>query len=193
VKEQNFSAEIDDYIVLKLVLTEYKGSQRSLPPGFEVADANVRSEIRDEEMRLLKLYFRNWRAPYYRRLKGWKDDSPIFVLKGDRLVGGVYLCDKNEFDDDPKWGQLHYAFMDPEYKGLGIYSVIFRTAVKRAQSWGLEGLYLNSDRYVLPEVYERWGAVHWKKIRKKRRGFLWRCVRFCRRIIAALISEFNFD
>jgi len=186
MQEKDFCAEIDEYIVLKLVLAEYKGSQRSLLPGFELADLSTRSTIRESEKSLLKLYFRNWEAPYYGRLKGWRDESPIFVLKGARLVGGIYLCSKNEFDEDPKWGQLHYAFMDPEFKGLGIYSVIFRTAVTRAQSWGLEGVYLNSDRHILPEVYERWGAVYWKKLKKGHRGRKQVCVQCLRRAIMGL-------
>lgn len=122
-----------------------------------------------DEKRLLKSYFRNWKAAFRGHLKGWRSDSPIYVLREGKLIGGIYLVATSEFNDDGQWGHLHYAFMDPSCKGLGIYRTIFTTAVERARSWGLEGLYLNSDRHLLPEVYERWGAVHWRTISKASR------------------------
>ena len=170
MSEREFTAEIEDYVVLKLRLEEYRPGGRPLPEGFELADWTARERVAREEKRLLKSYFRNWKAPLRGRLRGWRQDSPIYVLREGRLVGGVYLVATSEFNDDGKWGQLHYAFMDPSCKGLGIYRTLFGTAVERARAWGLEGLYLNSDRHLLPEVYERWGAVHWKTISKADRA-----------------------
>ncbi len=164
--EREFTAELDEYVVLKLRLTEYRGSERALPPDCELADPALRPRWAGQERRLLKRYFRNWKSPHRGRLAGWRADSPLLVLRAGRLVAGVYLCGANEFDSDPGWGQLHYAFMDPACRGLGIYSVLFREAVQRARAWGLQGLYLNSDRHQLPEVYQRWGATPWKKIAK---------------------------
>lgn len=177
-----FTALIDEYVVLKLVLADYRASERPFPGGFELADPSMRARMARREKRLLKKYFRRWKGPYHGRLKGWREDSPIHVLQDGRLVGGVYLCAANEFDSDPDWGQLHYAFMEPSCKGKGVYSRIFRESVERARSWGLEGLYLNSDRHLLPAVYERWGAVYWKTIPKqpeRRRSGLGP---FCRRL-----------
>ncbi len=82
-------------------------------------------------------------------------------------MGGVFVCDRNEFDDDPRWGQVHYAFLRHDHRGRGLYSALFRRAVELAASWGLEGLVINSDREILPEVYLRWGAVFWKTIPRK--------------------------
>ena len=166
MSEIEFTAEIDEYVVLKLRLEDYRPGERLLPVGFELADPTIRSSVTDDERRLLQRYFRNWQAAYSGQLKGWRRDSPIYVLRDGRLIGGVYLVAGNEFDDDQKWGQLHYAFMEPSCKGMGIYRIIFTTAVERARSWGLEGLYLNSDRHLLSDVYVRWGGVYWKTISK---------------------------
>ena len=166
--EGEFTAEIDEYVVLKLRLDDYRPGERLLPVGFEMADSTIKSRVAHDERRLLQRYFRNWKVPYSGQLKGWRRDSPIYVLRDGRLIGGVYVVAGNEFDDDQKWGQLHYAFMEPSCKGMGIYRIIFTTAVERARSWGLEGLYLNSDRHLLPDVYVRWGGVYWKTISKRK-------------------------
>jgi len=166
--DKEFTAEIEQYVVLKLTLAEYKDSERKLPEGCVLADAAQRSSASGAERRLLKRYFRNWKAPYRGRLKGWRPDSPLLVLRDGRLIAGVYLVTANEFDADPRWGQVHYAFMDPSCKGQGIYSALFRAVVQRAREWGLTGLYLNSDRHMLPEVYLRWGAQPWKTLPKSR-------------------------
>ena len=165
-EKHSFTKEINEYIVLKLSLADYTGCTRSLPKQFELGrhTSDVEEMIRADEKRLLKYNFSLWQRPFYRQVNGWRTDTPIYVLHNNgRLVGGVYLCDKNEFDDNPYWGQLHYAFIDPQYKGQGIYSVIFRNAIERARTWGLQGLYLNSDRNMLPEVYERWGGQYFGK------------------------------
>ena len=64
-----------------------------------------------------------------------------------------------------------------------------RTAVERAGSWGLEGLYLNSDRHMLPEVYERWGARPWRIITKPSQKLLPRLKRFCGRVTRQLFRR----
>jgi len=174
-----FTSPIDEYIVLKLNLADYKPTSRALGEEYRIYGAEVRPRIRKDERRLLARYFENWSGPYKGTLKGWHRDSPMYVLHGDRLVAGVYLCSQNEFDEGERWGQLHYAFIHPAHKGKGIYSVLFREAVGKAKSWNLQGLILNSDRHLLPDVYLRWGAVHWKKFPKKpkpKRGSLLRRV-----------------
>ncbi len=167
--ELGFTEQMDVYVVLVLDLSEYSGSSRVLPEGFELAGSERHEAMRQQEKKLLQEKFDDWEIPYCARLRGWRDDSPIYVASGDKLVGGVYLCDQNEFDAVPMRGQLHYAFMDAQFQGLGIYSVIFREAVRRADAWGLKELYLNSDRFMLPQVYMRWGAKPWKEIRKPSR------------------------
>lgn len=166
VKEHAFSEEIDEYIVLKLVLAEYVGTDRPVPPEVEIADSSIRHKILKTEKRLLKSFFKHWKEPYRGKLLGWRDDSPIYVLWNGKLVGGLYSCDRNEFNDDTQWGQLHYFFVDPEFRGKGLHSLVFCEGVRLARSWGLEGVYINTDRYGLPEVYESWGAVFWKRIPK---------------------------
>jgi SAM-dependent methyltransferase len=165
-KTLSFSEEIDEYIVLRLLLYNYQDNNRSLPPGAEIVHPSIRAKIRKQEKQFLKLYFRHFKRPYLGNLPGWRDDSSIYLFWNGQLACGVYLCDKNEFDTDKNWGQLHYAFVDTRFKGRGFYGLVFKEAVRRAQSWGLKGLYLNSDRHILPKVYERWGAELWKKIPK---------------------------
>jgi len=163
-----FTQEIDTYIVLKLHLLHYKGTHKKLDKGFQIAGYEIRPKVRKREEQLLKLYFKNWEAPYLGKLFGWREDSPLYVLYNNNLIAGVYLCEKNEFNEGNRWGQLHYAFIDPSFKGRGIYSVLFKDAVDLAKSWKLNGLILNSDRYILPDVYIKWGAIPWKKIPKHR-------------------------
>jgi SAM-dependent methyltransferase len=165
-KELEFSELIDEYVVFKLELSSYQGTRRSLPSEARFAPPEIRDEIREDEKRLLQLYFQVWEKPFEGQLPGWREDSPIYLLWNEKLICGVYLCEKNEFNDENFWGQLHYTFMDPQFRGRGLYSVVFHEAVQRAKIWGLKGLYLNTDRYLLPMMYERWGATFWKRIPK---------------------------
>ncbi|HEX6883509.1 MAG TPA: GNAT family N-acetyltransferase [Planctomycetota bacterium] len=170
---RDFTAEIDRYVVLKLDLSAYRGSGRLPPPGCRLADPERGRSVARAERRLLRRNFRHWKAAFRGRLRGWRPDSRLLVLREERLVAGVYLVAANEFDDDPRWGQLHYAFVDPACKGQGLYSHLFGAAVERARSWGLVGLYLNSDRHLLPEVYQRWGAVPWRTLPKQPERLSW--------------------
>lgn len=180
-RQPSFTSLIDEYIVLKLRLSDYNPTKRVLGDEFTICGPEVRASIRRQERKLLESVFEHWSGPYEGSLKGWREDSPIYVLHKGKLVAGVYLCDENEFDEGEKWGQLHYAFMHSGYRGKGVYSVLFQKAVEKAVEWNLEGLILNSDRHMLHEVYLRWGAIHWKTILKKpqhrRQPFLARVVR----------------
>ena len=60
--------------------------------------------------------------------------------------------------------------VDPDYRGKGLYRLLFREAVRKAREWNLEGLYVNSDRHLLPEMYERWGAEPYRRIQKSPHG-----------------------
>ncbi len=164
--KQTFTAEVSEYVVLTLRLADYKGTQRQLPAGYDLlSEGSDISQYRAEEKALLQYYFVAWKKPYYGKLPGFSQDSPVFVTCQSRLVAGVYLCTRNELGW-AGWGQMHYAFIHPKHAGKGIYSVMFREAAERAQRMNLEGLVLNSDRYMLPEVYERWGAVPFRKVKK---------------------------
>jgi hypothetical protein len=165
VSPQRFTEELATYTILTLDVDEYRPSSRELPEEYAFA-SSVPDTLRVQERKLLRQFFDDWQIPFSRQLRGLRPDSPLFVVRGDRLIGGVYLCDRNEFDDDPAHGQLHYPFMDRQSRGLGIYSVINREAVNRARTWGLDRLYFNTDRYLLPEVYLRWGARPWKAMPK---------------------------
>jgi GNAT superfamily N-acetyltransferase len=112
--------------------------------------------------------FGNWAVAYCRQLKGSRHDTPILAAKGSLLVGGAYLCDKTTYDNDPLCGEVHYTYVQPEFTGMGIYSALFREAVDRSISWGLSKLYITTDRYLLPDMYLRWGATEWKTIPKWR-------------------------
>jgi len=162
-----FTSPIDEYIVLKLSLSDYKPSTRLLDSRYRICGFETRDQLRKQERKLLARYFENWSGPYEGTLKGWRKDSPIYVLHDNTLVAGVYLCSENEFDEGESWGQVHYAFIHPSHKGQGVYSVLFKEVVEKAKTWNLEGLILNSDRHLLPDVYLRWGATPWKRIEKK--------------------------
>lgn len=161
-----FCDEVDKYLILKLFLDKYKDTPYTLKAGLQIAGSEVREMIRKDEKRLLKFCFLHWSTPYHGTLKGWRKNSPIYILNHGHLIGGLYVCDGNEFDDDKRWGQLHYFFVDPQFRGNGYHRILFGEGVHKARSWGLEGVYINTDRYGLPEVYERWGAMFWKDIPK---------------------------
>ncbi len=161
-----FGDILDKYVVLKLPLNRYKGKSRNLEIDYQIVGSEVRERIKKDEKRLLKLYFRQWLAPYSGNLKGWRSDSPIYVLYQQRLVSGIYLCSQNEFNDDTSWGQLHYFFTEPAFKKKGLHSILVKQAIDRAKSWNLQGVIINTDRHLLTDVYMRWGAIPWKKIQK---------------------------
>ena len=167
--QEHFTSLIDEYVVLKMLLSDYKRTTRALPQGYRISGPEARNSVREEEAALLADNFEHWSGPYEGTLKGWREDTPIYVVYHDNLVAGVYLCAQNEFDEDERWGQVHYAFMHPEHRGKGLYSVLFARVVEKAREWGLEGLILNSDRHLLPDVYLRWGAKPWKRIPKPQR------------------------
>ncbi len=184
---KEFGDVLDKYVVLKLPISRYKGTDRNLGSDFRIVGSEAREQIRKDEERLLRLYFRHWQAPYSGNLKGWRNDSPIYVLHRGILVSGMYLCDQSEFDEAENWGQLHYFFTEPAFKKRGLHSILVKHAIDRAKSWNLRGVIINTDRRSLPEVYVRWGAIPWKEIQKvklparilsfERLGWYWR--QFC--------------
>lgn len=158
-----FSAPTGKFTVLKVELSRYKATRRPLANGYQWGGWEIRSGCRDSEKRLLARCFGDWWAtPYQSRLRGWRQDSPIYILHQGTLVGGAYLCDKNEFSEDPDWGEIHYIFIHPSHRRQGLCSALFNHAVERARLWGLKGLVVNTDRQGLPEMYLRWGALHWR-------------------------------
>lgn len=169
MSQHPFTEEVGSYTVLRLILSEYRPSARVLPDGFRIAGSEERPALLAQEKDLLRRTFEDWEIPYRGKLAGWRDESPIYSLCNAMLVGGLYLCAGNEFDDDKNWGQLHYFFVAPEFRGRGLHSVLVKEAVGRAVAWGLEGVYINTDRAGLPEVYVRWGAKVWKQIPKPTR------------------------
>ena len=54
-----------------------------------IGDQNTVSDFADDERRLLQHYFDGWREPFRGKLHGWRSDSPILVVDGERLVAGV--------------------------------------------------------------------------------------------------------
>lgn len=169
MSQSHFSVEVGEYTVLTLRLSDYRPSARGMPDGFKLAVSEARPGIRAQEQKLLRTTFEDWQIPYCGNLAGWLDDSPIYALRDAELVGGLYLCARNEFNDDKHWGQFHYFFVSPEFRGKRIHSLLVKEAVRRAEAWGLEGVYINTDRSGLPEVYVRWGATILKRIRKPSR------------------------
>jgi GNAT superfamily N-acetyltransferase len=163
---KKFGDVVDKYLVLKLPLNLHNGPSYTIESDFQIAGAEVREKIRNDEKRLLSLYFENWRLPFYGKLNGWRVDSPLYILHKDILVSGIYLCDNNEFNEGINWGQLHYFYTEPAYKKRGLHSILVELAIKKAKSWNLQGLLVNTDRYLLAEVYMRRGAVIWKEIKK---------------------------
>lgn len=83
-----FFDELDEYVVLKLPLDDFKGATKTLERNFEMAGYEVRGKIRKDERKLLKSFFHNWALPYYGTLNGWREDSPIYALHNGTLIGG---------------------------------------------------------------------------------------------------------
>lgn len=167
--QSRFSEEVDTYTILTLKLSDFVPSWRTLPHGFRLAGWEVQPLVREQEKVLLQRAFEDWDIPYSGKLTGWREDSPLFALYGETLAGGLYICAGNEFDHDVRWGQLHYFFVRPGDRGKGLHSLLVKEALDRARDWGLEGVYINTDRGGLPEVYSRWGARIWKQLRKPSR------------------------
>jgi len=161
-----FTAILDEYVILKLELDKYRGTEHSLEEGFHIASGRLGRKARKMERELLESYFTSWAAPYYGRLRGWRADSPVYLMLGDSLVGGMYLCDQNEYEVGSGWGQLHYTFMDPEFKGRKLFNVNFNATIEKARNWGLKGVIISTDRHMIPDIMIRWGAVPWKTVKK---------------------------
>lgn len=161
-----FTEEVEAYHVLILNLGDFVPSTRELPEGFRFLEQSKVQSFGEQEKAMLQQAFDDWRVPYSRKLRGWRPDSPHFILYKDSLAGGLYLCAGNEFSDAERWGQLHYFFVAPKFRGRGLHSLLVADAMCHAKKWGLEGVYINTDRYGLPEVYERWGAKSLKVIPK---------------------------
>ena len=105
---KKFTDEIDEYVVLTLKLDDYTSGDRTLSDGYEFLGAESdRSQFRQMEETLLRLYFRAWYKPFFGKLPGFRSDSAVFVARDGHLVAGVYLCDSNELGREG-WGQLHY-------------------------------------------------------------------------------------
>jgi GNAT superfamily N-acetyltransferase len=183
-----FTDEVDDYTILKLDLADYPGTTRQLADGYRIAGPEVRPAVRARERSLIRSHFLSWASPYFGELRGWRDDSPLYLLHKDVLIGGIYVCALNQYGEEGV-GQLHYAYMDPAYRGKGLYSSLFALAVARARAWGLRGLYLNSDRFMLPDVYLRWGAKPYRvhhKARNKVARTAWSLIRRAKNGLIAL-------
>jgi hypothetical protein len=161
----NFGEELDTYVVLKLTLKESRVPKYEVDSNFKLYGVKARSNLRKDEQVLLKRYFRNWKAPYYNQLSGWEKESPLYIVYNEKLVSGLYVCSENEFNEKG-WGQLHYFFTHPEFKGKKLHSILVREAIKKAELWELEGVIINTDRHQLPDIYLKWGATYWKEIEK---------------------------
>lgn len=185
-RSPRFTEPVETYTVLTLRLADYPGTERRLPPSARFLDPSDRASIQNQEVALLRRTFDDWHIPVEGKLAGLRADSPVLLLVNDQLAGGVYLCAQNEFHDDPSVGQLHYAYLDTAFQGQGLYSLIFREAIERARRWGLDSILLNSDRYMLPEVYLRWGARPWRIIEKHSRIPNFGVVRWMRPVVSRL-------
>jgi GNAT superfamily N-acetyltransferase len=190
--QRSFTEPVDTYTIIRLELSDYRPPTRELPKGFTLAGCETRSFIRAQEKQVLQRTFEDWDIPYFAKLRGWREDSPMYVMCDGMLVGGLYLCAANEFDDDKQWGQLHYFFVRPEFRGKGLHSVLVKQAILRAKAWGLEGVYINTDRRGLPEVYVRWGARLWKQVPKSTRlpyNRFWNGLRTFRRRLRLVLGK----
>jgi SAM-dependent methyltransferase len=167
MNEGRFSEVRDEFVILKLRLDSYSGTARNLPPGYRLGPPRLDAAQKRSEGELLKANFPgSWTNVFEARLPGWSPQTPVYVFKGEELVGGLYLCAVHEFEEGSDWGQLHYFFVADAEKGKGLHSVLVAESIRRARSMGLLGIYINTDRHGLPEVYQRWGAQLWKTIPK---------------------------
>ena len=68
--EREFTAELDECVVLKLTLSDYPDKERPLGPGL------VRAGV-EAKQRLLQHYFDGWEKPFNGKVRGWRKDSPF--------------------------------------------------------------------------------------------------------------------
>lgn len=160
VQDKHFSAEVSDYTLVLLPLEEFKSSTKPLAVEYAMLNSDrLTGNNRRREKILLRSNFVGWRNPYFGKINGFRHDSGMYALWNDVLVGGVYLAENNELSL-PHWGQLHYAFLDETHRGHGLYHFLVGLLVETAQSWGLEGIVINTDRVGHPEMYQRWGGTY---------------------------------
>jgi hypothetical protein len=166
MSEAKFSKVRDDFVILKLPLESYRESTRSLPPGYYLGPSTLNTAQRSRERQLLEINFpESWHGVSSRRTAGWRP-TRRYVLKGDELVGGLYLCAEHGDRGGSDWGQLLLLRGEDERRRAALDSC--GEAVRRAPP-GAGGVFINSDRFGLPEVYQRWGATLWKVIPKANR------------------------
>lgn len=145
--------------VLTLKLSDYKPHARLLPPELKITSAHARLDARSTEERLLRLHFRNWEQVLNGRLPGWREGSSLYLMRGEQLVGGGYLCARNEFrTEDQDWGQLHYFFTDPDFQQIMLYTALLDEAIRRARDWRLEGVFINTRHPKLARRFKRLNA-----------------------------------
>lgn len=91
--------------------------------------------------------------PNMKLFRGWLENDSLFLiaLDGDRVIG--YSCtefhpikplDKvMELKSDEAWG--HNAFILPEYRGKGIYSILFSLGVQMLKEQGVNKVFGSID------------------------------------------------
>jgi GNAT superfamily N-acetyltransferase len=167
---KDFTAVLNEYVILYLDINDYKPTKTGLPEGLNIEYGEPSDEgFKNQYQRLLKNDFICWKNPYYGKLKGYRKDSLIRVMKDKELIAGGLLCAGNQFDDETEQGEFHYVFVASEFRGRGVYSYLFNVAVERAKEWGLKGLYFDTDRKGLPDIKRRWGFKDLQVIKKKPR------------------------
>jgi len=81
------------------------------------------------------------------------------TVTGERLLEGEYwvaesdvVCECACLVADPRSrsGEVHAFFIDPEWQGKGIGSLLWQKLVERAKEKGLAGLHLDADPFAVP-------------------------------------------
>lgn len=152
--------EGEKFFLLRLKLANYTHTHLTVPRNAEITSNLADRAMQDEEHRLLRLHFPNWQRPATKTLPGWREDSAVYLLWDGSLVGGMYICAGNEVSGQPAgWGQLHYFFADPSFKGIHSYMHLIDEAVRRARAWELEGVYIKTDRPKVARLFQYLNAV----------------------------------
>lgn len=155
---------VDHYTLLRFDLSRLAEppSRPNLPAPYRFATTMPR----DDEERLLREGFPErlptqhqyeWELPFSRQLPGLREDSMLAVLDRTHGVAIAFLVDVNECEQ-PGYAQGHYLCVDPRHRGRQLFNLIWQEALYRLDRWGLQGMFLTTDRRGHPRVYQRWGA-----------------------------------
>lgn len=89
-------------------------------------------------------------------------DAPVFLAKYDGHLAGFITLRRNNKEE----AEIVLGGVYPEFKGHGIYAVMFATALEEAQASGAARVLLSTqiNNYAVQRVYVRFGFTHERSV-----------------------------